>query len=97
VRADAGPVDPDPQRARRHHHGTVALKIAALLHAPPDALLLAVLVGASCDFLTPIGHENNLIVMEPGGYRFSDYSRLGAGMSALAVLTAAVVLSLQYG
>ena len=77
--------------------GPVALKIAALLHAPPDALLLAVLVGASCDFLTPIGHENNLIVMEPGGYRFSDYSRLGAGMSALAVLTAAVVLSLQYG
>ena len=55
------------------------------------------LVGASCDFLTPIGHENNLIVMEPGGYRFSDYSRLGAGMSALAVLTAAVVLSLQDG
>lgn len=76
--------------------GPIALKIAPVVHAQPDALLLAVLVGASCDFLTPIGHENNLIVMEPGGYRFADYSRLGAGMSALVILTASVVLSLQY-
>ena len=77
--------------------GPLAIQVAELLHVPPDALLLAVLVGASCDFITPIGHENNLIIMEPGGYRFWDYSRLGAGMSALVILTAATVLSVQYG
>jgi di/tricarboxylate transporter len=77
--------------------GPIALQIATLLHVEPNALLLAVLVGASCDFLTPIGHENNLIIMEAGGYRFTDYSRLGAGMSLLVIATAAIVLSLQYG
>ncbi len=77
--------------------GPLALQVATILHVAPDALLLAVLVGASCDFLTPIGHENNLIIMQPGGYRFGDYSRVGAGMSLLAIVTTAVVLSLQYG
>ena len=77
--------------------GPLSIQVASVLHVAPDALLLAVLVGASCDFLTPIGHENNLIIMQPGGYRFGDYWRMGAGMSALVVITAAVVLSLQYG
>lgn len=77
--------------------GPIALQIAPMMHAKPDALLLAVLIGASCDFLTPIGHENNLIIMEAGGYKFTDYARLGAGMSLLVILTASFVLSLQYG
>ena len=37
----------------------------------------AVAIGASCAFLTPIGHQSNALVMGPGGYRFSDYWRMG--------------------
>ena len=77
--------------------GPLAIQLAQLLHVEPDAMLLAVLVGTSCDFLTPIGHQNNLLIMGPGGYRFSDYSRVGALMSLLVIATTAVVLSLQYG
>jgi len=47
---------------------------------------MAVALGASCDFLTPIGHQNNAIVMARGGYRFADYWRLGLPLSAFVVL-----------
>jgi hypothetical protein len=39
----------------------------------PDRFLMAVAIGAACDFLTPIGHQCNTLVMGPGGYRFGDY------------------------
>jgi len=52
----------------------------------PDAFLMAVAVGAGCDFLTPIGHQCNTLVMGPGGYRFGDYARLGAPLSLLVVI-----------
>ena len=52
----------------------------------PDAFLMAVAVGAGCDFLTPIGHQCNTLVMGPGGYRFSDYARLGAPLSLLVLV-----------
>ncbi|HEV2748664.1 MAG TPA: SLC13 family permease [Allosphingosinicella sp.] len=73
--------------------GPIAIQLARLLGIDPDAALLAVLVGASSDFLTPIGHQNNLLVMGPGGYRFTDYARVGAVLAALTILTAAGVLS----
>ncbi|ATQ44920.1 citrate transporter [Caulobacter mirabilis] len=77
--------------------GPVAMQAAVALGAPPDAFLLAVLIGASSDFLTPIGHQNNLLVMGPGGYRFLDYPRIGLLMMVLVVLTTAFVLSRVYG
>ncbi|KUL97044.1 permease [Bosea sp. WAO] len=52
----------------------------------PDAFLMAVAIGAACDFLTPIGHQCNTLVMGPGGYRFGDYARLGAPLSLLVIL-----------
>lgn len=52
----------------------------------PDAFLMAVAIGAACDFLTPIGHQCNTLVMAPGGYRFTDYARLGAPLSVLILL-----------
>lgn len=61
--------------------GPVAASVAGNLGFHPDAFLMAVAVGASCDFLTPIGHQNNLLVMGPGGYRFGDYWRLGLPLS----------------
>ncbi|MFW2830774.1 SLC13 family permease [Sphingomonas sp. ID0503] len=73
--------------------GPLAIDAAKLLGVSPDAALLAVLIGASADFLTPIGHQNNLLVMGPGGYRFGDYARMGAPLVVIVVGVAAVVLS----
>jgi di/tricarboxylate transporter len=75
----------------------VGVEAATALDIHPDAALLAVLIGASCDFLTPIGHQNNLLVMRPGGYRFRDYPKVGAPLSLLAVLMTAWMLSRAYG
>lgn len=63
----------------------IALEVAAGLGISPDPLLMAVAVGASCDFLTPFGHHNNALVMGPGGYRFGDYARLGWGLELLVL------------
>ncbi|WP_248006008.1 SLC13 family permease [Novosphingobium sp. HR1a] len=52
----------------------------------PDAFLMATAIGAGCDFLTPIGHQCNTLVMGPGGYRFGDYARLGAPLSLLVLV-----------
>ncbi len=52
------------------------------------------LIGTSADFLTPIGHQNNLLVMGPGGYRFTDYARMSAVLIVPVVGTAAMVLAL---
>lgn len=71
--------------------GPIAAGIAIRLGYNPDAFLMAVAVGAASDFLTPIGHQCNTLVMAPGGYRFSDYPRLGAPLS-LSVLVAGSLL-----
>ncbi|MBV9538668.1 MAG: anion permease [Acidisphaera sp.] len=71
--------------------GPVAAAVAAHLGFRPEAFLMAVALGASCDFLTPIGHQNNLLVMGPGGYRFADYWRLGLPLTCL-VLSAGTAL-----
>ena len=52
----------------------------------PEAFLIATAIGAGCDFLTPIGHQCNTLVFGPGGYRFSDYARLGMPLSLIVVL-----------
>jgi di/tricarboxylate transporter len=71
----------------------IAASFARSLGYGPDAFLMAVAIGAACDFLTPIGHQCNTLVMGPGGYRFGDYARLGAPLSLL-VLVAGVPLIL---
>jgi di/tricarboxylate transporter len=64
----------------------IAATFAGDLGYRPEAFLMATAVGAGCDFLTPIGHQCNTLVMGPGGYRFGDYARLGAPLSLLVVL-----------
>ena len=64
----------------------IAVSLASSLGYRPDAFLMAVAVGAACDFLTPIGHQCNTLVMGPGGYRFGDYARLGAPLSLLVIV-----------
>lgn len=55
----------------------IALSLAHALKVNIDPFLMAVAVSASCSFLTPVGHQNNTLVMGPGGYKFSDYIRIG--------------------
>jgi di/tricarboxylate transporter len=64
----------------------IAASFATQLGFRPDAFLMAVAIGAACDFLTPIGHQCNTLVMGPGGYRFGDYWRLGLPLSILVVV-----------
>ncbi len=66
--------------------GPVAAAVAKSLGLAPDPFLMAVALGASCDFLTPVGHQNNMLVMGPGGYRFGDYWRLGLPLTAMVAV-----------
>ncbi|MBX5156092.1 MULTISPECIES: SLC13 family permease [unclassified Rhizobium] len=70
----------------------IAATFAAKLGFRPDAFLMAVAIGAGCDFLTPIGHQCNTLVMGPGGYRFGDYARLGLPLSLIVVLVSVPAL-----
>ncbi|MGJ3261840.1 MAG: SLC13 family permease [Salinarimonas sp.] len=63
----------------------VAIGAAQSLGASPDPFLMAVAVGASCAFLTPIGHQNNTLILGPAGLRFGDYWKLGLPLEALVV------------
>ncbi len=66
----------------------IAVSIGQALGLPIDAFLMAVAVGSASPYLTPIGHQSNTLVMAPGGYRFSDYARVGALLDVLIVVTA---------
>ena len=63
-----------------------SVNIALQLGQPLEPFLMVVAVGASCAFLTPIGHQCNTLVMGPGNYKFSDYWRLGLPLDVLIVL-----------
>ncbi|MEO1292604.1 MAG: SLC13 family permease, partial [Pseudomonadota bacterium] len=70
----------------------ISVQIANSLSVNADAFLMAVAVGASCAFLTPIGHQCNTLVMGPGGYKFTDYWRLGLPLEILIVVVAVPLL-----
>lgn len=75
----------------------IALSLSAELGMASDAVLMAVAVGASCAFLTPIGHQSNALVMEPGGYQFGDYWKLGLPLSVLVTVVAVPMILLVWG
>lgn len=64
----------------------IALGIASQMGVNPDSLLMAVAIGASCAFLTPIGHQNNTLILGPGGFGFGDYWRLGLPLELMVLL-----------
>ncbi|BBD37044.1 permease [Aminobacter sp. Y103A] len=74
----------------------IAAGFATTLGFRPEAFLMAVAIGAGCDFLTPIGHQCNTLVMGPGGYKFSDYPRLGLPLSLLVIVVAVPMLMLVW-
>jgi di/tricarboxylate transporter len=74
----------------------IAAGFATNLGYNPEAFLMAVAIGAGCDFLTPIGHQSNTLVMGPGGYKFADYPRLGLPLSIIVILVAVPMLMLVW-
>ena len=72
----------------------IAASFAKTLGYSPDPFLMAIAIGAACDFLTPVGHQCNTLVMGPGGYRFGDYWRLGLPLSIMVVLAGVPLIAL---
>ncbi len=70
----------------------IALGLAAELHLHPEAFLMAVAIGGSAAFLSPVAHQSNTLVMAPGGYRFGDYWRLGLPLAVVVALVALPML-----
>ncbi|MDP3339703.1 MAG: SLC13 family permease [Frigidibacter sp.] len=70
----------------------VALGIASTLGVNPDSFLMAVAIGSSCAFLTPIGHQNNTLILGPGGFRFGDYWKLGLPLELLVIVVSLPLL-----
>jgi di/tricarboxylate transporter len=74
----------------------IAIGTANALGLSSDAFLMSVAIGASCAFLTPIGHQNNTLILGPGGFRFGDYWRLGLPLEMLVVAVSVPVLLLVW-
>ena len=74
----------------------IAVGAAERLGASSDPFLMAVAVGASCAFLTPIGHQNNTLILGPGGFRFGDYWRLGLPLEIVVVAIAIPMILLVW-
>ncbi|MBN1423125.1 SLC13 family permease [Candidatus Fermentibacteria bacterium] len=72
----------------------IAIGVAQGLGTSADPFLMAIAVGASCAFLTPIGHQSNTLVMGPGGYKFGDYWRMGLLLELIIALVATPLILL---
>ena len=70
----------------------IAIGTASQLGVSPDPFLMAVAVGASCAFLTPIGHQNNTLILGPGGFQFGDFWRLGLPLELLVIAVSVPML-----
>lgn len=74
----------------------ISVTLAERLSSNPDAFLMAVALGASCAFLTPIGHQNNALILGPGGFRFGDYWRVGLPLEIIIVAVALPMILLVW-
>lgn len=74
--------------------GPIAATFAKNVGLSPDPFLMAVAIGAACDFLTPIGHQSNTLVMGAGGYQFTDYWKLGLPLSIYVVVAGVPLIAL---
>lgn len=74
----------------------IAFDTATHLGLSPQALLMAVAMGASASFMTPVGHPSNILVMGPGGYRFRDYFRIGLPLTLVVMMVVLIVLPILW-
>jgi di/tricarboxylate transporter len=75
----------------------IAIQAAQTINADPRVFALAVAYGCSLAFLTPLSHPSNILVMGPGGYRFSDYVRVGALLTVILIVLILALLQIQGG
>lgn len=75
----------------------IAISVARQLDAPVEPFVLGVLYGANMSYITPFGYQTNLLVMSAGGYRFSDFVRVGVPLQIIMWLGMSIVLPLLYG
>jgi di/tricarboxylate transporter len=76
--------------------GPIAHGVAINIGVDSAAFLMAVAIGASCDFLTPFGHQNNTLILGPGGYRFADFWRLGLPIDLIVLAVAIPLLPIVF-
>jgi len=70
----------------------IAISLSTALGMDPRPLVVAVMIAASCAFATPIGYQTNTLVYGPGGYRFTDFMRIGIPLNlSMSVLVSAVI------
>jgi di/tricarboxylate transporter len=74
----------------------IAFAIALAQGADPEPFVLAVLFGGNMSFMTPMGYQTNLLVMSAGGYRFSDFIRVGLPLQVLVWLSLSWALAVVY-
>lgn len=74
----------------------VGIRLAEQLNVNPDAFLMGVAVSAACAFLTPIGHQNNTLIMGPGDYHFSDYWHMGLPLELIVLLVSVPMLLIAW-
>lgn len=74
----------------------VALAIAQQIGAPPEPFILATIVGCNLSFATPMGYQTNVLIMQPGGYVFRDFVRVGGPLVVLMIVAFAFQLTRAY-
>jgi di/tricarboxylate transporter len=74
----------------------IAISVARQLNLPPEPFILAVLFGANLSYATPMAYKTNLLVMNAGGYKFSDFMRVGIPLVLLMWVTLSFLLSWFY-
>ena len=74
----------------------VALAIAQQIGAPPEPFILAAIVGCNLSFATPMGYQTNMLIMQPGGYAFRDFVRVGGPLVLLMIAAFSFQLARAY-
>jgi di/tricarboxylate transporter len=74
----------------------IAVSIAGQLGVPAEPFVLAVLFGANMSYATPMGYQTNLLVMSAGGYRFSDFLRVGVPLTLIMWAGLLAMLTVRY-
>ena len=82
---------------RRSIMGPIAIRIAEQEHLSPRGMVMCVALAASMAFITPLGHAVNILVMSPGGYKFSDFIKIGLPMTIVLFFVAMIFLRIFWG
>jgi di/tricarboxylate transporter len=74
----------------------IAMAAVAEAGLEPRPFAIAILIGTSCSFLTPIGYQTNLLVFGLGGYRFRDFTKLGAPLTLLTIIVSLALIPIAF-